>query len=463
MPDFGTISETLRTPVTAEYDVIVSGGGASGLIAAVSAAGEGARTAVIERSGCFGGTGTSAMVAQWLGFHNGEMRVVGGLGLELTKRVCALGGSKGFTPYVFGEAGRKPIPLLHFAFNPEIVKIACDEFANDAGIDIYFHTQIARPIVGDGRVGGIIIENASGRSALRSKIVIDATGDATIASASGVPCMGEEAELRKKRQPCALLFRLSNVDVKRFRSLPRDEKRAIAVEGVREGRLHWESLAFLSTPAGTDAICMMSRIYDIDALNAADLTRAELVGRQQIKGIVEFLQERVPGFEKSVLATIAERIGIRETRRIVGQYKLEESDILEESRFPDSVALAAGPVSLHQSDGSSVNNIYMPDVAFEIPLRCMLPKTMEGIVVTGRAICASREANGGARNMGTAMALGDAAGVYAARYAQGKSTLTEPAADEIRKTLRARSGLVSIDDAVAISKEEGAEIATSDY
>ncbi len=454
MTDSAIFSEELRTQVRDSYDVIVAGGGASGLIAAVSAAKAGARTALVERSSCLGGTGTSSMVAQWLGYHHREMRVVGGLAFELTQRVCDIGGSEGFSQYVFGEAGRKPIPLLHFSFNPELVKIACDEFALEAGVHLHFHSQIARPMVCEARVDGVVIENASGRSAYRAKITIDATGDAALAAASGVPFEGEEADLRDRRQPCALLFRMSNVDVKRYRAIPRDQKRAIALEGIREGRLYWESLAFVSTPAGTDAICLMSRIYGVDALSAAALTRAELEGRQQVKSIAKVLRERVPGFENALLAAIAERVGVRETRRIVGQYTLTEKDIVDEVRFPDSIALAAGPASLHQADGTSVSSIWMPELPFEIPLRCMLPQSVEGIVVTGRAISTTREANGGARNMGTAMALGEAAGVYAANYAKGTANLREPGAQAVRAALRVRGGLVSVEDAVALARQQ---------
>jgi hypothetical protein len=288
---------------------------------------------------------------------------------------------------------------------------------------------------------------------LRAKIVVDATGDAAVAAASGVPCAGEETALRRSRQPCTLMFRMSNVDVKRFRALPRGVKRAIALDGIQEGRLFWESLSFCSTPGGTDAICLMSRILDIDALDDDDLTRAAVTGRQQVKSIVNFLRERVPGFEHSVLAAIAERVGVRETRRIHGQYTLTQEDILNNVRFPDTIALGAGPMDLHESGGTGIA-LWMPDVPFGIPLRCLLPQTIEGLVVTGRAISATREANGGSRHMGTAMCLGEAAGMYAALYAQGEAQLTNPLYGRVRKMLRAHGALVSVDDALTVARAD---------
>jgi len=442
-------TETLGTRVRGDYDVVVAGGGASGLVAAIAAARAGARTALVERTGCLGGTATAGMVAQWLGFYNRETRVVGGLAMELAGRVRTLGGSDGFNRYLLAEASANPIPLINFPFNPEIMKIAADEAVLEAEVDLLLYTKTVRPLLlRDGRVEGVVVENASGRAALRGKIVVDATGDAAVAAASGVPCAGEEADLRRRRQPCTLVFRMSNVDVQRFRAVPREQKRALALAGVVEGRLFWESLSFCSTPGGTDAICLMSRIQGIDALSADDLTRAAMAGRQQVKAIVRFLRERVPGFERSVLAGIAERVGVRETRRIHGQYTLTEEDIIGQVRFPDAIALGAGPMDLHEANGTGIN-MWVPDTPFEIPLRCLLPQALEGIVVTGRAISATRAANGGSRHMGTAMCLGEAAGVYAALHARGDARLAQPPHDRIRRMLRAQGALVSVDDAVA--------------
>ena len=181
-----SIDEQINTVVSGEYDVLVAGGGASGLIAAVSAARAGAKTAVVERQGCLGGNATTGMVAQYIGFYNRETRVVGGLAYELTQRIRALGGSEGFSRYLLAEASASPVPLINFPFNPEIVKIAADEFAQDAGVDIHLHTQIVKPLLGESRVEGVVIENISGRSALRAKMVVDASGDGIIAAASGV-------------------------------------------------------------------------------------------------------------------------------------------------------------------------------------------------------------------------------------------------------------------------------------
>ncbi|WP_296559006.1 FAD-dependent oxidoreductase [Pigmentiphaga sp.] len=450
------IAETLNTPVLDHYDVIVAGGGASGLIAAVAAARSGARVALVERAGCLGGTATSGMVAQYIGLFNGTVRCVGGIGFELTQRIEAAGGSDGFRRYTLAEASANPVTITNFPFNPEVVKIVADDMTREAGVDVLLHSRVVGPLMEDNRVAGLLLENVSGRRALRSRMLVDATGDAVIAAAAGIPYVGEEPDLRDQRQPLTLVFRMSNVDVRAFRAIPREQKRAIALDGLRRGQLAWESLSFCSTPGDTDAICLMSRIHGIDALDGAALTRAEQTGRQQIKTIVPFLREHVPGFERSVLAGIAERVGIRETRRIVGRHTLTTEDIVGGKRFADAVALGAGPMDLHEAGGTGVD-LWMPPAPFEIPLACLLPQTIEGIVVTGRAISATREANGGARHMGTAMCLGHAAGAYAALAAGGQGTLDTPAVDTLRQTLRSQGALISADEAMAAADENAVQ------
>lgn len=444
----GNIQEHLQTPVTGEYDLVVAGGGASGLMAATAAARSGARTLVIEHSGCLAGTATYGMVAQWVGFFNGDTRVVAGLPYEFTQRVKALGGSNGFARYVMAEASQQPIPMYNFAFNPEIVKIAADQLAADCGMALKLHTRVVAPLLRDGRVEGVVIENIAGRSAVRARVVVDATGDGVLAAAAGAAWAGEQPDARHERQPCSMVFRMSNVNVAVFRAIPREDKRALALEGLAAGRLFWESLSFCSTPGNTDAICLMSRISGIDALDPDDLTRAETEGRAQVHSIVRFLRERVPGFENSTLAAIAGHVGVRETRRIAGLYTLTEEDIVGRKRFEDTIALGAGPMDLHEAGGTGIS-MWMPEQPFEIPMRCLIPRGIEGLVITGRAISATRPANGGSRHMGTAMALGEAAGVLAAKLpACLAGDASRLPVDAVVSALRAGGAFVSVNTAL---------------
>lgn len=432
------------------YDVIVAGGGASGLVAAVAAARNGARTLLLEREGCLGGTATTGYVAQYVGFYNGNTQAVWGIPYELTRRIIEGGGSAGFGHYIMGEAAANPVTIHHFPFNPEVVKIAADDMAEHENLDTLFHAQITGALHRDGVVTGIVAETISGRREFSADIVIDCTGDAVIASSAGVAILGEEDELRHARQPVTLSFRLSNVDVHRFRAMPREQKRALAMKGLASGELFWESMSFCSTPNGHDAICLMSRITGVDALDDGDVSAAERTGRKQIRSIVGFLNREVPGFEKAILSSIASRIGVRETRRIVGEYMLTEEDIMQQRRFDDTIALGCGPMDVHDANGTGIV-LYMPPAPFDIPMRCLLPKDIGGLIVSGRAICATREANGGARHMATAMALGQAAGTMAAIAIEKKIALREIDAADVRARLRADGAALNIDDCARYS------------
>jgi ribulose 1,5-bisphosphate synthetase/thiazole synthase len=433
-----------------DYDVIVAGGGASGLVAAIAAARNGARTLLLEREGCFGGTATTGYVAQYVGFYNGNTQAVWGVPYELTRRVMEGGGSAGFGHYIMGEAAANPITIHHFPFNPEIVKIAADDMAEHDNLDTLFHAQVTGALHREGVVEGVVVETISGRREIRANIVIDCTGDAVVAAAAGVPVLGEEDELRHARQPVTLAFRLSNVDVQRFRAMPREQKRALAMKGLANGELFWESMSFCSTPNGHDAICLMSRITGVDALDDGDVSAAERTGRKQVRSIVGFLTREVPGFERAILSSIASRIGVRETRRIVGQYMLTEEDIMEQRRFDDTIALGCGPMDVHDAIGTGIV-LYMPPAPFDIPMRCLLPLETRGLIVSGRAICATREANGGARHMATAMALGQAAGTMAAIAVEKKLMPHEIDAQEVRMRLRSDGAALSIDDCARLS------------
>jgi len=435
-----------------EYDVVVAGGGASGLIAAKAAARNGATTLLVERQGCLGGVGTTCYVAQYVGFFNGNLQAVWGTPYEFLKEIVRAGGSDGFTYYTMAEASASPINIYNFPFNPEVVKYVADDFVQQENIDVLFHAQVADALVQDGAVSGVVLQCVGGRIEVAAKAIVDATGDATVAHLADVQFLSDSTGIDQK-QPTSLVFRLSNVDVKRFRAIPRERKRELALAGVKKGEIFWESLSFMSTPGGHDAISLMSRIRGLDMLDAVDVSEAEYVGRRQVQSIVKFLQENVDGFERAVLANIAARVGVRETRRIRGRYVLTLEDILEDRQFPDSVALGCGPVDVHDPNGTGIS-LMMPERPWQIPMRSLLPDGIEGLIVTGRAISATHEANGGSRHMATAMALGEAAGTMAAIAAEEGAPMADLDHEVVRDRLRAQSAATSVEDCHRLSDRE---------
>lgn len=391
------------------FDILVAGGGASGLIAAVSAARRGARVLVVETSGCFGGAGTTSMVAQWLGFYNGMTCAVGGLPMEFAERVIARKGSRGFENYVLAEATAQPLRLTRLPFNPEIAKLVADELLLESGASALVHARIAGARLDKDRVTAVQVETSGGRLDVRANCFVDASGDAVVARYAGAPLKGVEPG--EHRMGMSLVFRLSHVDVARFRALSRQDKRAIALEGIAAGELFWDVLSI--SPVGeSDAICLMSHLDGLDSLDPNDLTRAEFIGRYQVGKISGFLKRRMPGFAACELAAIASHIGVRESVRLVGDYLLTEQDVIGANPFEDAIALGCGPLDVHEEDGKL--RLFMPSQPFEIPVRTMTSASVKNLVVTGRAISASREANGAIRHQATAMALGQAAGHLAA-------------------------------------------------
>jgi hypothetical protein len=176
----------------------------------------------------------------------------------------------------------------------------------------------------------------------------------------------------------SLVFRLSHVDVTRFRALSRQEKRSIALEGMAVGELFWEVLSV--SPVGeTDAICLMSHLDGLDSLDPNDLTRAEFIGRYQVGRILGFLKRRMPGFAACVLAGIASHIGVRESVRLAGGYLLTEQDVITAAPFEDAIALGCGPLDVHEEGGKL--RLFMPSQPFEIPVRTMTCASVKNLVV----------------------------------------------------------------------------------
>lgn len=391
------------------FDIVVAGGGASGLMATVSAARLDARVLVVEMSGCFGGAGTTSMVAQWLGFYNGETCAVGGLPIEFVERVIARGGSRGFEDYVLAEATVRPLRLKRLSFNPEITKLVADELVLESGASALVHARITGASREHNRVVEVQVETSGGRLDVGANCFVDASGDAVVARHAGAPLTGVDPG--QHRMGMSLVFRLSHVDIARFRALSRQEKRSIALEGMAAGELFWDVLSV--SPLGeTDAICLMSHLDGLDSLDPNDLTRAEFIGRYQVGRIIGFLKRRMPGFAACELAGIASHIGVRESVRLAGAYLLTEQDVVTATPFADAIALGCGPLDVHEEGGKL--RLFMPSQPFEIPVRTMTCASIKNLVVTGRAISASREANGAIRHQATAMALGQAAGHLAA-------------------------------------------------
>lgn len=434
-----------RIPIVADVDVVVVGGGPSGVASAIAATRTGAQVLVVERAGFYGGTATGAMVASFMGHCWRDRRVSGGIAEEIVHRLIAEGGGRTYRRYVMAEASSQPYETRTFPFDPEVLKFVLDDLIAEAGVQALLHAAVVGPLQDDpaGPVSGVVVETRSGRQAVRARVVIDAGADGFVARAAGARALNADQPVAE-RQPMTLMARLTEVDVARFRALPREEKQRLSAAGMDSGELAQRILALVSSPTGSDAFILMTRVSGFDGADSAGLTGAELAGRRQIRTVLAFLRREVPGFEKAQLVSLAPWIGVRETWQIAGDYVLSADDVLTGAQFADGIALGGGPLDLHHPTGGGIT-LQEPEQPFATPYRCLLPTGVEGLLVTGRAASATLEAHGALRHMGSVMCLGHAAGTAAALAAKHGLRPRTVDTNELRNVLRDQGAILDLD------------------
>ncbi len=412
-----------------EYDVAVLGGGPAGIAAAISAARNGAKTILIERYGFLGGMSTAAMVYPWMTFHSaaGE-QVIKGIAQEIVDRLMSLGASPGHL--------RDTIGFVHTLtpYHPEVYKVLACDMLEEAGVNILLHTAAIDVLTEGNRISGITLYNKSGVSKLKAKIYVDATGDGDIAYMAGAPW--EKGNIEGKAQPMTMKFRMRGVDlnkVKRYmQNNPSEfyEKSLISeldllpLTGVMGFYSQWKAaslpiqrdgLLFFSGPNVDEVLVNVSRVSGFDATSSEDLTKAEIEGRKQVLLLEAFFQKSIPGFEGASVSAVGTQIGVRETRRIIGKYVLNGTDVLDGRRFDDVIARSGYPIDIHNPEGKGVTaNFIKEGGAYDIPYRSIVPIHTPNMLLAGRCISTTHEAQATTRLTPSCMAIGQAAGTAAA-------------------------------------------------
>jgi glycine/D-amino acid oxidase-like deaminating enzyme len=440
-----TLTFSRALPLLAETDVLVVGSGAAGSSAAIAAARNGARTLICERYGFLGGTST-LVLDTFYGFYtpgSKSRKVVGGVADDV---VAGLRSQDACfeRPNTYGAG-------TGITYHPELLKVVWERLAAEAGVRVLLHAWVQDVLREGDRLAGVVVATKSGLQALRARIIIDASGDADVCAAAGVPF--EQAGELEPAQTLTTSFRMANVDLARRKTVGKDELHRLMAEAAeagyalprREGSDHaMPILGFTST--------IMTRVQSFErrggrVVNATDpalLSAAEQEGRRQALEYARFLRDRVPGYERASFAGFGAQIGIRETRRVHGDYRLTAEDVLGARQFDDQIGLCGAPIEDHHG-GRDTRWQCLPDgTCVGIPYRTLLPKGIDGLLVAGRCFSATHDAHASVRSMGQCMAMGQAAGTAAALASMRRLPPRELPIPLLRELLRAQGAVLEV-------------------
>lgn len=391
-------------------DILVVGGGAAGTLAAVSAARKNQKVLLLEAKGALGGSRTLMGVDTFNGFFSPGQKIfqlVGGISYEVVQRLmerkCAF-----IRQNTFGSG-----PVV--TYDMEQLKIIYEEMVLEAGADLLYYSQVPAVRVEGSSIKSVTVCNKAGLNEVETKLVIDTTGDLDIAASAG-----EEYELAGKDgcpvQSLTTIFYMANVDNEKAFALSQAERTRIMQIASETGKYQLTRIggSIHPTPHSGFIHANLTRISDVDATDPLALSKAEIEGRRQVQEYVRFLINEYPGFERAYLASTACTIGVRETRRLKGEYILTGTDIKEGTKFEDAIACCSAPIEDHHA-GKDVNWEFLrAGDYYQIPYRSLLPRKTDNLLVAGRCLSATHEGQASARNSAQCMAMGEAVGVAAA-------------------------------------------------
>ncbi len=416
------------------FDVIVAGGGLSGVAAAVAAAREGASVLLVEKYGFLGGMATAGLVNPFMPYW--LLKEDGSADRERSKRVNT--GIFGDIIDTLDEMGGLMSNLA--TFNEEILKIVLDRLIRKHGISLLLHSLVTGVKVDNRYIKSVTISNRSGNREYEAKYFVDATGNADLSFMAG-------CEYRVGRdedglcQPMTLCFRIANVDTTRFDWKDREFRTKVNNkfnELQKSGRIRNPREDLLIFAHAVDNVFHFNstRIIGKNPLDAVEYTEAELEAREQVYELYKFMKENVEGFENSVLLMSAPETGIRESRRIVGEYTITVDDLLNTVKFEDSVARGTYPVDIHNPAGSgTVIKRIPPGDYYTIPYRAMLPLSIDNLVVAGRPLSSTHEAHSAFRVMPICTCVGEGAGTAVALALNGNLRLRDVKAADLHRML----------------------------
>ena len=389
-----------------KYDLIVAGGGLSGVAAAVSAAREGLKVMLVEKSGCLGGAISNNLVYPFMPYWTKQKD-----GNDAGKKYL----SQGIFKEMKARHDKYVDDCKDHEFNSEYFKIVLDDMTEEAGVDVLFHGVIYDVKTDNRKISSFEITAKAQKITAEADFFIDATGDGELFYLAGCDYqLGRESD--SLCQPMTTCFRMSGVDLDLF-----TEERPRLQELYKEKQAKGEItnpreniLVFFGV--GEDVLHFnTTRVVKLNPTNPFDVSKAEVIARKQIHELIGFLKENSKAFTESALISVAVNIGVRESRKLKGVHILTGDELINCTRFEDSIALGNYDIDIHSPTGTGTSHRYFGEGEYyTIPYRSLLPKEYDNLLVAGRSISATHEAQASVRIMPICCCLGEAAGTAVA-------------------------------------------------
>lgn len=432
------------------YDVVVVGSGAAGSTAAIASSRSGASTLLIEKLPFLGGNSTAVLDTFYGFFTPGDrsLKVVGGISDDVVSGLEALGRVTQ-RPNTYGAG-------TGITYVADHLKVVWESMVTESGCDILLHAFVQDSTVRDGRITDLLVATKAGLSRVSARIVVDASGDADVCHHAGFEY--ELAGSLDAAQTLTTTFRMGNVDNQLRAGISKDDLHALMADAASNGDfdLPRQEGSDHETPIPNTTATVMTRIDQVEhrngeLINATDpqlLSRAEIEGRRQALEYARFLVDRVPGYEHASLISLSSQVGLRETRRVYGDYRITRNDVLSARQFEDQIALCGAPIEDHHGgDGTGTTWAYLPDgEVVGIPLGSLIVRDSVNTFVAGRCFSATHDAQASIRSMAQCMAMGQAVGTAAAMAAAGGGETREVDQADLHHRLRTSGAILSSDD-----------------